>query len=177
MLVRQFHRGGTSSIVRHADGCITVLGGGVPLPATRRQAEILQVAGIAVLGVSSLGLASWMTLGTGLTNALEVGAVLAVGTAVVLPILRRVRRERVEIDWRREELRWHARKALITISFDAVRSVVVEGRWPPDTDATMVYDVLIEANPDRLLAGVFTAEERASAWAGELRELIGLDAA
>lgn len=71
---------------------------------------------------------------------------------------------------------WNAAPAY-TVGFAAVRSVAVEGRWPPDSRASMVYDVLIEAPPDRLLAGVFDREDQASGWAAELRELMGLPAA
>jgi hypothetical protein len=177
--IRRPQRDDTSAlpIIRHQDGSITVLGGGTPAAPAERRLAVAQTAGLTILAASSLGLANWLPLGAGVSSLLDLGAVLALGAAAVLTTRRRSQRQRVEIDWRREEIRWHTRRRLTTVGFAAVRSVAVEGRWPPDSRASMVYDVLIEAPPDRLLAGVFDREDRASVWADELRELMGLSTA
>lgn len=161
-------------VSRRRDGTIVVRPGKGPLPRERRVAQVLQVSALAVVGVSGVSLVAWLGLSGITADVVEVGAMLALIAAGILPVFRRfVRPQQVEIDWRREEIRQVGRRGTVTLDFSAILQVECASRWNDDNTG-LLFDVTLVGSADRIHVGAYDDEESARGYAAELRELLGL---
>jgi hypothetical protein len=161
------------SIVRHANGLITILKGRPPRLGAGRGFGLPAIAGL-VSGVVFSQIAPLVGWHLSVLDTFGLPMVLAgLGYAVVRLWQHRHQPDRIELDWRREELRAYDRRGVTTTPFGEIGGVIVTSRWADETDGDLAYAVVAEAAGESLLLGHFEAEESAREWAAELNALLG----
>jgi hypothetical protein len=107
-------------------------------------------------------------------DAFDVSVVLAgLGIGAVRLWHHRHQPDRIELDWRREEVRLYARAGTTFIPFAELGTVAVASQWVEDAVNPLSFQVLAEAGHEKLLLGQFDSEGAAREWAAELNALLG----
>ncbi len=162
------------SIVRHSNGLITIIKGRPPRLGAGRGLGLPAVVGL-VGGVLVWQIAPVLGWQLSALDTFGVPVLLAgLGFAVVRLWQHLRQPDRVELDWRREELRAYDRSGVTTTPFAEVRGVTVTSRWADEKSGDLAFAVVAKTAGQRLLlVGHFEVEEAAREWAAELNALLG----